>query len=102
MLMREPIGRDEIRYKNIPDLVTVLVALNWVANLAGPKDAIGALVGAVQPGVHRHLAELVRSSNAHGGAVCHQRLHKYLGDRESVIRQIVVCERASLIAVIQK
>src|SRR5690242_4717719 len=55
MLMRVPVGRDEIRYEDVTDLVAVLVAFDGVTYLARPEDALGILIGAVQPRIHGHL-----------------------------------------------
>src|SRR5438309_2726769 len=41
VLMREPVGRDEIRYEDVADLVAVLVAFDRVADLARPENAFG-------------------------------------------------------------
>src|SRR5260370_10319889 len=78
MLMRVPVGRDEIRYEDFTDLVAVLVAFDRVAHLAFPEDPFALLIGTVQPRIHRHLAELVCSADAYPRVVCVERLHQHL------------------------
>ena len=56
MLMREPVGRDEIRYEDVADLIAVSVAFNRVTDLTRPENASGILIGAVRPRIRSHLA----------------------------------------------
>src|SRR5260370_14411196 len=102
MLMRVPVGGDEIRYEDVTDLVAVLVAFDRVADLSRPEDAFGILIGTVQPRIHSHLAELVRCSDADACVVGVERLHEHLGYRQPLICQIMVGERSGLIAIIQE
>src|SRR5260370_9117374 len=78
MLMRVPVGRDEIRYEDVTDLVAVLVAFDRVAHFARPDDPFGILIGTVQPRIHRHLAERVRYADAYARVVGVERLHEHL------------------------
>ena len=50
ILMREPIRRYEIRHKDAVDLIAILVIFDRIADLAGPEDALGILVCAIEPG----------------------------------------------------
>src|SRR5215472_13732473 len=49
MLVAEPVRGDEIGHEDAANFVAVLVVLNRVADLTGPKDALKILIGTVQP-----------------------------------------------------
>src|SRR5271166_5041179 len=49
VLVREPVRRNEIGHEDTTNLVAVLVVLDRVTDLTGPKDALRILVNAVQP-----------------------------------------------------
>src|SRR5262249_11439163 len=67
VLMREPVRGHKIGYEDLPDLVAVLVVLDWIADLTCPERAPRILVGAVEPGIDRHFAQFVCGADADAG-----------------------------------
>src|SRR5215470_12333279 len=102
MLVRKPSRCYEIRHEDITDLIAVLVAFDRVAHLSCPEDAFGILIGAVEPWIHSHLAELVGRTDAHACMICVECFDENFGDRETFIRQIVIGERVSLVTIVEE
>ena len=83
VLVRVPVGCDEVGDEDTADLIAVLVAFDRVANLACPEDAFGILIGAVEPGIDGHLAELVSGADAEARMVCLKGFDKDFRDRQT-------------------
>src|SRR5271167_1838453 len=81
MLVPEPVRRYEVRHEDATNLVAVLVILDRVADLTGPKDSLRILVGAVQPRIHCHLANFVSSADTNARVVGFDGFHENFGDR---------------------
>src|SRR3954447_9516081 len=97
-----PGRRHEISHQDALDLVAVLVALDRVADLAGPEHPVSVLVGAVDPRIYGHLADLMRRPDANAGVVREQHLDKHFRQRQPLVRQVVIGESAGLVAVVEK
>ena len=97
VLMAEPVGRDKVRHQGGSDRIAVAVVLDGIADLAGPEDSLVVLVGAVQPGIDRHLADLVGGAHADAGLVRQNGLDEDFRDRQPFIGQVVVSERVGLV-----
>ena len=102
MLVCKPIRRYEVRHQDATDLIAILVVLDRIADLTGPEDALRILVCTVEPWIHRHLAELVRRTDADTRVVGKNGSHEDFREGKTIVRQIMVSERASLVAVIEE
>src|SRR5215469_11857602 len=100
MLMREPIWGNKVGHENATDLVAILVVFDWIADLPRPKGPMRILVGAVEPRIHRHLANLVSRADAKTCLVGKDALYENLGDRKPFVSEIVIGERVGLVAVV--
>src|SRR6516165_7511482 len=102
ILMPEPVGCHEVGDQEAADLVSVVVGLDRIADLTCPERALWVLVGAVEPGIHRHLADLVARADAQTRLVGLDRLHEYLGDRQALVGEVVVGQGVPLVAVVEE
>src|SRR5579872_5843886 len=102
ILVGEPVRRHKVGDEHAADLIAVLVVLDRIANLASPEYALRILVGAVEPRINCHLANFVGRAHADTRLICENGFDEDLGDRQAFIGQVVVSERAGLIAVVQK
>ena len=64
VLVCEPIRRNEVGYEDAADIIAILIILDGIGDLAGPKGALRVLVRAVEPWVDGHFNEFVRGADA--------------------------------------
>jgi len=102
MLVAEPVRSDEIGHEDATNFVAILVVLNRIADLTGPKGTLRILVGTVQPRIHRHLANFVSCADTDACIVSFDGFHENFGDRQALVCQVMVGERSGLVAIIQE
>jgi len=100
VLVAEPVRGDKIGHEDAANFVAILVVLNRIAYLTGPKDTLRILVGTVQPWIHRHLTNFVSSADTNACIVGFDGFHENIKDRQALVCQIMVGERPRLVTVV--